>query len=201
VLPWCPAPNCCTVPFGTTFGKIIDRAGLSRWPKLFQNLRASRQTELAESFPIHVVCSWMGNSPKGAREHYLQTTEDHFKKTTHLIRVHGPNCGMQSQSVRTCRKKPDNRSSTWVMLPKAQETHHKSASRAVETELKCLFEDGLLHERDEKTRCVSQVGRHRPIPALLILIEPRRLSPGPGHLRLAPRTTLSTSNLWLMRNG
>ena len=65
-----------------TFGRIIDRAGLSRWPKLFQNLRASRQTELEESFPTHVVCKWMGNSPKVAYKHYLQTTEEHFKKAT-----------------------------------------------------------------------------------------------------------------------
>ena len=31
--------------------RIIERAGLSPWPKLFHNLRASRQTELAERFP------------------------------------------------------------------------------------------------------------------------------------------------------
>ena len=36
--------------------KIIRRAGLEPWPKLFQNLRATRQTELEEIFPSHVVC-------------------------------------------------------------------------------------------------------------------------------------------------
>ena len=41
----------------TTFLKIIKRAGLKPWPKLFQNLRASRQTELQEIYPTHVVCS------------------------------------------------------------------------------------------------------------------------------------------------
>ena len=66
----------------TTFSKIIKRAGLKPWPKLFQNLRASRQTELEEEFPTHVVCSWLGNSPKVARRHYLQTTESHFEKAT-----------------------------------------------------------------------------------------------------------------------
>ena len=63
----------------TTFQKIIARAGLTNWPKLFQNLRASRQTELAERFPTHVVCGWMGNSPKVAQKHYLQTTDEHFR--------------------------------------------------------------------------------------------------------------------------
>ena len=62
----------------TPFMKIIKRAGLTPWPKLFQNLRSTRQTELEESFPSHVVCAWMGNSQPVARKHYLQVTEDHF---------------------------------------------------------------------------------------------------------------------------
>jgi integrase len=60
--------------------RIIRRAGLKRWPRLFQNLRSSRETELAESFPMHVVCSWIGNSARVAAEHYLQVTEDHFDR-------------------------------------------------------------------------------------------------------------------------
>ena len=58
--------------------KVIEQAGLKPWPKLFQNLRASRETELAEKYPIQVVCSWIGNSPQVAAKHYLQVTEDHF---------------------------------------------------------------------------------------------------------------------------
>ena len=66
----------------TTFQKIIRRAGLTPWPKLFQNLRSSRQTELEESHPSHVVCAWMGNSRAVAEKHYLQVTDDHFEKAT-----------------------------------------------------------------------------------------------------------------------
>ena len=58
--------------------KIIKRAGLDVWPKLFQNLRSTRQTELEEHFPSHVVCAWLGNSVQVARKHYLQVTDDHF---------------------------------------------------------------------------------------------------------------------------
>ena len=53
-------------------------AGLQRWPKLFQNLRSTRETELAEDFPMHVVCPWIGNSQPIAAKHYLQVTDDHF---------------------------------------------------------------------------------------------------------------------------
>ncbi len=64
----------------TQLHKIIQRAGLTPWPKAFQNLRFTRETELAETFPIHVVTKWLGNSPKIAIKHYLQVTEDHFAK-------------------------------------------------------------------------------------------------------------------------
>jgi integrase len=64
----------------TTFEKIVKRAGLTAWPRLFHNLRSSRQTELAERFPSHVVCDWLGNSEDIARKHYFQTTDDHFAR-------------------------------------------------------------------------------------------------------------------------
>ena len=64
----------------TTLKKYIKRAGVKVWEKLFQNLRSTRQTELEEEFPSHVVCSWIGNSEKIARDHYLQITDEHFQK-------------------------------------------------------------------------------------------------------------------------
>ncbi len=60
--------------------RIIKQAGLKPWPKLFQNCRASRETELAEEYPIQVVCAWIGNSPQVASKHYLQVTEAHHAK-------------------------------------------------------------------------------------------------------------------------
>lgn len=49
-------------------------------PRAFQNLRASRETELSESFPLHVVTSWMGNTQPVVRRHCLQTTDEHFER-------------------------------------------------------------------------------------------------------------------------
>jgi hypothetical protein len=43
-------------------------------------MRATRQTELQESFPSHVVCAWIGNSEKVARKHDPQVTEGHVAK-------------------------------------------------------------------------------------------------------------------------
>ena len=39
----------------TQFERIIAKAGLKSWPKLFQNLRSTRETELTERWPKHVV--------------------------------------------------------------------------------------------------------------------------------------------------
>jgi integrase len=64
----------------TTFEKIVTRAGLKQWPKPFQNLRSTRETELMEIYPSHVVVAWIGHSEKVARKHYLQTTDAHFEK-------------------------------------------------------------------------------------------------------------------------
>ncbi len=64
--------------YTTRLKKIITRAGLKPWPKLFQNMRATRQTELSAQFPLHVVCAWLGNSAPIAQKHYLQVTEQHF---------------------------------------------------------------------------------------------------------------------------
>ena len=66
----------------TTFRKIIERAGLQPWPKPFQNLRSTRETELTNEFPLHVVTAWIGNSQLVAAKHYLQVTDDHFSTAT-----------------------------------------------------------------------------------------------------------------------
>ncbi len=71
-----------TLNLRTTFGKIIKRAGLKPWPKLFQNLRSTRETDLAEVFPLQAVTSWIGNSQLIASKHYLQLTDEHFEKAS-----------------------------------------------------------------------------------------------------------------------
>ena len=63
----------------TSLKKFILRAGLKPWPRLIQNLRASRETELVELYPVQVVTSWLGNTPKVAMRHYLMTTDQHFE--------------------------------------------------------------------------------------------------------------------------
>ena len=37
----------------TQLTRIVKRAGVTPWPKIFQNCRSTRETELAERFPLH----------------------------------------------------------------------------------------------------------------------------------------------------
>ncbi|MEO8495283.1 MAG: hypothetical protein ABI614_09445, partial [Planctomycetota bacterium] len=88
---------------GTTFKKIIQRAGVQEWPRPFQNLRSSRQTELEQRFPTHVVCAWMGNTPRVAHKHYLTLTEDDFDAAERAKRGTSGGCN-RVQSVAATRK-------------------------------------------------------------------------------------------------
>jgi integrase len=62
--------------------KIIARASLKQWPKLFQNLRASRETDLAAVFPLHVVCAWIGNSEAVAIKSYMILKDADFVRAS-----------------------------------------------------------------------------------------------------------------------
>lgn len=101
----------------TALLKIIRRAGLQPWPRLFHNLRASRETELVEAYPVQVVTSWLGNTPSIAMRHYLMTTDAHFaaaltedeakQKAAHNPAQQAPatGCG-DTQPVLAAHKKP-----------------------------------------------------------------------------------------------
>ena len=60
--------------------RLLKRAGLESWPRLFHNLRSSFETELLEQFPTHVVAAWLGHSVTVMLKHYAQVTSDHFDR-------------------------------------------------------------------------------------------------------------------------
>jgi hypothetical protein len=59
------------------FVKIVESAGLVPWPKLFQNLRASCETQwLKEGERADLVANWIGHSVTVQRKNYVQHTDD-----------------------------------------------------------------------------------------------------------------------------
>ena len=60
--------------------QIIQKAGVSVWPKIFQNLRASRENELIQEYPIHLVLAWIGHTAAVAQGHYLTATDADYRR-------------------------------------------------------------------------------------------------------------------------
>ena len=54
---------------------IIEKASVKQWPKLFQNCRSTRETELMQVHSARVVLSWIGHAAAVARNPSLRTTD------------------------------------------------------------------------------------------------------------------------------
>ena len=67
-----------TANLRTEFLRILKRAEVEPWPRLFHNLRGSLETDLFEGFPAHVVVTWLGNSERIALKHYVKVTGNHL---------------------------------------------------------------------------------------------------------------------------
>ena len=52
---------------------------------------------------MHVVCGWIGNSPRVAAKHYLQVTEDHYGKAVQNPVQTAHDGGRQEPSGETAR--------------------------------------------------------------------------------------------------
>lgn len=56
------------------FLRIIERAGLKKWERIFQNLRASASTDIYNDFGDYYEAQWVGHGHDVAIKHYLQIT-------------------------------------------------------------------------------------------------------------------------------
>ena len=60
----------------TTLEKILRRASVKQWPKLWQNLRASGATDFAQALPSHVAAAICGHTEQIAKEHYWTVSDN-----------------------------------------------------------------------------------------------------------------------------
>ena len=88
--------------FRSVFQKILRRAGVEPWPRLWHNLRASCESDLAQAFPLATVVKWLGNTPAIALRHYVDVTDEAFERAKRWKplslgpgEVCGPKCGPQ----------------------------------------------------------------------------------------------------------
>ena len=87
--------------FAAPLKKIIQHAGLKAWPRLFNNMRSSRISELLKQkdpeYDLAQVAEWAGNSPETIAKHYLQSTNkaEDFKRAA-ARKEGGPKSGPDS---------------------------------------------------------------------------------------------------------
>jgi integrase len=63
---------------GTHARRIIKKASVSVWPKVFTNLRASIEKELMQQEPSYKVQAWIGHTDAVARGHYLKVNDEDY---------------------------------------------------------------------------------------------------------------------------
>lgn len=125
-----------TANLRTQLQRIIKRAGLEPWPKLWQNLRSTRETELADQFPAHVVSAWIGNSVAVAVKHYLQITDAHFDRAAaeradnQSQRPNGTSPNRATEAAEPSAGSADVEVPT-LGQPNAQAAHNPTQKRAV----------------------------------------------------------------------
>jgi integrase len=91
-----PRGRSSNVNLRTGLQKIVKKAGVAKWGKLFQNLRASRETELMRECPAHVVRAWLGNSREVAEDHYLMVTDEDFLRAANPLAAAPPTKAVQN---------------------------------------------------------------------------------------------------------
>ena len=69
-----------TANLRTHLRRIIERAGMSDWPKLFNAMRSSRATELMSQYPAKLCTEWMGHSQAIAQAHYQQVRDEDYTR-------------------------------------------------------------------------------------------------------------------------
>lgn len=56
----------------TGLGRILDRAEITKWPRLFDNLRSSASTDVKQIYGETAETRWIGHSKQVAEDHYYQ---------------------------------------------------------------------------------------------------------------------------------
>lgn len=86
-----------TANLRTNMNRIIRRAGLIPWPRLFNAMRASRATELASEYPAAICTAWLGHSRAIAEAHYHMVRDEDYERAalTPIDQQSGAECGAQ----------------------------------------------------------------------------------------------------------
>lgn len=69
----------------TSLLRLLDRAKLETWPKLWQNLRSSCANDWAREFGAAAESEWSGHSVQVAVAHYLRPSSQDFERAAGIV--------------------------------------------------------------------------------------------------------------------
>ena len=94
---------------GTQFGRIVQMAGVQPIPRPFDNMRASRSTEIYNEYGAKLEEEWIGHSSKIAKDHYLQVREMDYERAAGKVtnRAALTECVDSEKCVESCGEKLD----------------------------------------------------------------------------------------------
>jgi hypothetical protein len=84
------------------------------WERFCVLPSSSRETKLAATSPLHVVCAWIGNTATIAQQHYLQVTEDYFDRAGSGAKSGAPEAPNEAQ------KPTANNRKDWLESPEVE---------------------------------------------------------------------------------
>lgn len=93
--------RCTSANLRTHLLRIIEIAGMTAWPSLFNSMRASRVSELAAQYPSATCTKWMGHSSKIAEAHYHMVRDEDYAKAASTP-AYGNDGLTNSESVAKC---------------------------------------------------------------------------------------------------
>jgi integrase len=114
---YCVSRHRKVTSFNMKMISIVQHAGIEPWPKIFQNLRSTRETELFKMTNGHIkaVCTWIGNSPAVAMAHYAQVTEADEREAARL--------SVMERAVGFCQEKGVQNTVQTTAVPSRRESH------------------------------------------------------------------------------
>lgn len=138
----------------TTFEKIILRAGVKPWPKLWQNLRASAATDLARTVPSHIAASICGHTEQIAQEHYWKVGDDDLDQTiSKLSTIHSEKLSPTiAHNIAHLDVSKGHESSVTVSTPSDDETKKPKESLGLVSICRLLADAGFSLRMGEEGR-------------------------------------------------
>lgn len=139
-----------TTNVGPTLARIIKRAGLKQWPKPWQNLRASRATELENEFGAHKATEWCGHTERIAEAHYWMVTANDISKASAFVSDAG-NSDARDSDGRIKDGEKEQTSDAHMMQQGAETLRNASQDDSAESHMS--NEKTAFAENDEDLLC------------------------------------------------